>query len=119
MSSSTIAAAAAAAAAAGAPSNAGAGAGAGASSAGAPARPFNASEVTQWLNGRFRAIEAEALNPSLPPEARPEILKVPKPAGGATPQGGGAGAWGGSKKQATSFVTDIVKAAQAAGSSKK
>ncbi|KAE8232866.1 hypothetical protein CF326_g2096 [Tilletia indica] len=79
-------------------------------------RPFNASEVTQWLNHRFRSIEAEALNPSLPPEARPEILKVPKPAGTATANtAGGAGAWGGSKKQGASFVTDVLKAAQAAG----
>ncbi|CAD6890075.1 unnamed protein product [Tilletia controversa] len=79
-------------------------------------QPFNASEVTQWLNHRFRAIEAEALNLSLPPDARPEIVKVSKPAGGPTPGAtGGAGAWGGSKRQGVSFVADVLKAAQAAG----
>ncbi|CAD6910941.1 unnamed protein product [Tilletia controversa] len=82
----------------------------------AGAQPFNASEVTQWLNHRFRTIEAEALDPSRPPEARPEILKVPKPASAAASSStGGAGAWGGSKRQGSNFVTDVVKAAQAAG----
>ncbi|CAD6968435.1 unnamed protein product, partial [Tilletia controversa] len=47
---------------------------------------------------------------------RPEILKVPKPASAAASSStGGAGAWGGSKRQGSNFVTDVVKAAQAAG----
>ncbi|KAK0561457.1 hypothetical protein OC861_005809 [Tilletia horrida] len=80
-------------------------------------KPFNAAEATQWLNNRFRAIEAEALNPSLPPEARPEILKVPKQAGAGSTNAGGTGVWGGSKKQTTNFVADVIKASQAKGSS--